>query len=244
MSDEENKPETLEQMVKRLESKYAGTDERIAKLESRQWTAEELADATRRKRIELGLPVPGLDAYLKQRGVPEKFWQLVLNPWRTDALGLVERLLAGEGLLLVLGGDTGRGKSCAAAVALARRPGVWVHSPDLAKPPVKKKDAEDEDEETVRDGRMRSAPLLVLDEVGLEHSPGGYAASRITATLSIRDSNNRPTIVTTNLSAPQFKEKYGDRIGSRLNGDPLGFQTVKGPDYRQTKVPFNERGEK
>lgn len=236
--------EKLSEMVKRLEQKFAGAERRIAHLESREWTAEELAEATRRKRIELGLPVPGLDSFLRQRGVPSKFWQLVLNPWKTSALGLVERLLAGEGLLLVLGGNTGRGKSTAAAVALARRPGLWVHAPDLSKPPVKKSGDDDHDEETVRDGRMRNAPLLVLDEVGLEHSPGGYAASRITATISIREANNRPTLVTTNLSAEQFKEKYGDRIGSRLNGDPLGWQTATGPDYRLAQQPFSERAEK
>jgi hypothetical protein len=230
--------EDLQTIVKRLEEKFKGAEKRIARLERRELTPEEIADATRRIRIEQGLPVTSMDRVLTQRGVPAKFHIPALDPWKTPALQLVERLLAGEGLILVLGGDTGRGKSCAAAVALARRPGLWVNAPDLAKIPL------DGDSAPDIDARMRATPLLVLDEVGLEHSPSGYAAGRICAAITHREGAGKPTVVTTNLSTDQFKEKYGDRIGSRLNGDGLGWQTVSGPDLRVDSTPFNERAER
>lgn len=220
MSDEND----LRLMVKRLEEKFRASEKRLSVLERRARTPEEVAEEVRQIRVAQGLPVAGMDKVLIQRGVPARLHVPALTPWKTPALSLVERLLAGEGLTLVLGGDTGRGKSCAAAVALARRPGLWVNAPELAKIPL--------DDGPDIDARMRTAPLLVLDEVGLEHSPSGYAAGRICAALTSRDASGRPSIVTTNLSAEQFKDKYGDRIGSRLNGDALGWQTVAGPDLR------------
>jgi len=127
----------------------------------------------------------------------------------------------------------GCGKSTACAHALSKQAGLWVHAPDLAKP-----DFTDPDEYGVRkttlDERMRAAGLLVLDDVGIEHSPGGYAASRITDVLEHREANRRPSIVTTNLTGEEFKAKYGQRIASRLNGDPVGWQHISGEDLRVT----------
>jgi len=214
-------------LVKRLEEKFSSAEKRGGSQEKIEKTPEEVADIVRQIRLAQGLPVAGMDKVLAQRGVPQRLHLPALTPWKTQALALVERLLAGEGMVLVLGGDTGRGKSCAAAVALARRPGLWVNAPDLSKIPT-------EEGAPDIDARMRTTPLLVLDEVGLEHSPSGYAAGRICAAICAREAAGRQTIVTTNLSAEQFGEKYGDRIGSRLNGDPLGWQTVSGPDLRVT----------
>lgn len=174
-------------------------------------------------------------------GVPSRFWSAALEPKPTEALAVVKKLLGSPSkdlkmleqspVLIVLSGGTGCGKSTACAHGLSIWPGLWVHGPDLAKP-----DFSDADEYGVRrqtlDERMRDAGLLVLDDVGIEHSPGGYAASRITDVLEHRESNRRPSIVTTNLTSEEFKTKYGARIASRLNGDPLGWQHVGGKDLR------------
>jgi DNA replication protein DnaC len=179
---------------------------------------------------------------MRWAGVPSRFWPIGVKPELTAAVSLVQKLLAGEGVLLVLSGGTGCGKSTASAHALSRRAGIWVHAPDLAKP-----DFTDPDDYGVRrqtlDERMRDSGLLVLDDVGIEHSPRGYAASRITDVLEHREANRRPSIVTTNLTTEEFKEKYGARIASRLNGDPLGWQHVAGDDMRVNPPHWTERDE-
>ena len=185
---------------------------------------------------------------MRWAGVPSRFWSVALEPKDTQALAIVRTLLLRQGtdgapVLLVLSGVTGCGKSTAAASALTRTAGLWVHAPDLAKP-----DFSDADEYGVRretlDERMRAAGLLVLDDVGIEHSPGGYAASRITDVLEHREANHRPSIVTTNLTAEEFKAKYGQRIASRLNGDALGWQQVGGVDLRVNPFPEKPNGVK
>lgn len=169
-------------------------------------------------------------------GVPSGFWLDACDPQPTSSTAIIGKLLCSEGLILVLSGGTGCGKSTAAAHALSKKAGLWVHAPDLAKP-----DFTDPDEYGVRketlDERMRAAGLLVLDDVGTEHSPSGYAASRITGVLEHRESNKRPSIVTCNLTAEEFREKYGARLASRINGDTLGWQQIAGPDLRRQRNP-------
>lgn len=176
---------------------------------------------------------------MKWAGVPSRLW-FAEKPKPTSAVALVSRMLEGAGVLLVLSGGTGCGKSTACAYALSKRAGLWVHGPDLAKP-----DFTDPDEYGVRretlDERMRNCGLLVLDDVGIEHSPKGYAASRITDVLEHRESNHRPSIVTTNLTTAEFKAKYGERIASRLNGDSLGWQHISGPDLRINPSHWTDR---
>lgn len=208
--------------------KFAANETRIATVEHREADLREQVDALRRA---YGLPVESMKEKLLRRGVPEVFHALLLDGKLepTQALTLVEELLAGNGRLLIMSGKAGCGKSQAAGFALSRRSGLWVHAPDLARPQPK----EEVESGNVLEERMRAAGLLVLDDVGLEHSPGGFAAARIADVLVHREAARRPTIVTTNLSGDEFAAKYGDdRMRSRLDGDPLGWQTVVGPDLR------------
>lgn len=178
---------------------------------------------------------------LRWAGVPTRFWRYALKPIETEALTLARRMLTStESILLVLSGGTGCGKSTSCACVLANAGGLWVHAPDLARPDFKG------DEETRReslDDRMRAAKILVLDDVGIEHSPSGYAASRICDVLEFREAHNRKTIVTTNLAGAEFKTKYGERLASRLNGDPIGWQHVGGKDMREARPHWQEERE-
>lgn len=166
---------------------------------------------------------------MRWSGVPSRFWSFAGEPRKTRAVDFAQSLLDGAGVMLVLAGGTGSGKSTAAAFALSKRSGLWVHGPDLAK--VEVRDPFDPFRPTL-DERMRLAGLLVLDDIGIEHSPGGYAASRITDVLEWREASKRPSIVTTNLGAEVFARQYGKRLCSRINGDPLGWQTVTDKDMR------------
>ena len=164
---------------------------------------------------------------LRWSNTPERYRAPLLSGsflHELEPLKAVQRLLAGDGILLVLAGEPGRGKSFAAAYALSQRRGLWHRAPELARPP-----AEDEPDPVVR---LRAVQLLVLDDVGLEHSPGGYALSRILDVLDAREEQELPSIVTTNLSPAGFRDRYGERIASRINGDPIGWITCTGPDLR------------
>ena len=194
-------------------------------------TPEEMRRAIDAIRRGDGLPVTSIDRLVDQRGVPSRLWVVAQNPRGTACVRLVRELLDGKGCILVLSGHTGCGKSSAAAFALADRTGIWIHAPDLARPPLDGNNGDD---------RMRYCGLLVLDDVGTEYSPRGYAANRICSVLEHREGNRRPTIVTTNLTAEQFKAAYGERLASRLNGDPLGWQHVSGPDLRRNPAHWTE----
>lgn len=166
--------------------------------------------------------------YLKAARVPERHRTLVLSGKleETDALPMARRLVKGEGMLLILAGLRGVGKSIAAAYALSCMYGVWVNAPELAVPP------REEEGKATLDERMRKAELLVLDDVGMEHSPSGYAASRVVSAIEWREAEMKRTLVTTNLSSDEFVNRYGERIASRVEGDALGFVTCTGPDLR------------
>ena len=161
--------------------------------------------------------------------VPERFKSRALaGTWiKTLAIEAIERFVKREGSILVLAGDTGCGKSFAAAVAISQLGGLWSHAPDLAHVA--------EEGEVRPELAMRAASLLVLDDVGIEHSPSGYAASRISDVLEDRDARSKPSLITTNLSPEEFRARYGPRIASRVNGDPLGWFTCTGPDLRVNK---------
>ena len=172
--------------------------------------------------------------FLKHAHVPERHRKLVLagELEETDALVAARRLHKGDGLLLVEAGEPGRGKSIAAAWVLSRRWGLWVNAPELAVPPRKE---EEEQGKLTLDERMRKAEVLVLDDVGIEHSPSGYAASRIVAAIEWREAELKATLVTTNLSSQEFRTRYGERIASRIDGDALGFVTCGGADLRPAR---------
>lgn len=192
------------------------------------WSTAALYSANELDNRRAGLPVPTVQEKLRARRLPARLLVDALDPAvETPALQFALRLLDGDGVLLVLSGPPGVGKSLAAAAALIRSAGgLWVDAPGLATPPM--------DGETT-DRRMREAALLVLDDCGLEHSPSGYAASRICGVLDAREAELRPTIVTTNLTSSEFGDRYGARLASRLNGDPLGFQQIVGDDLRETR---------
>lgn len=225
-----------ESVVESLKVKQAAL-----KPEPRALTSAERMAAIRALRVGAGLPVPSLEECMIRRRIPRRFWALVVKPKETLAIEYARALLDGKGILLLLHGDAGCGKSTAAAWALSQRVGTWIDAPDLARPPKGDDDASDEG--------MATTPFLVMDDLGIEYSTEKrYAEKRINLVLSKREASMLPTLLTTNLDTAEFKERYGDRTVSRLNGDPLGWQTVAGPDLRlarhETTIPFNERGEK
>ncbi len=236
MSDSDEVKKQVEELGKR----FATTGRQMADL---RISADEAHEAVAAIRAKYGLPAATLSERLIQRGVPQRFRQLLQlekEPVETQAMIAVRDLLAGKGTLLVLAGKEGRGKSFAAAWALSRRPGLWIYAPELAR-------VQAEAEGPTLDARMRTASLLVIEEVGKEHSPNGYAAARIVELIIYREAEKRPTIITTKLSSAEFLDRYGkEQIASRLDGEQLlGWVTVTGKDLRLANPPhWTEKGDR
>jgi DNA replication protein DnaC len=119
------------------------------------------------------------------------------------------------GLLLV--GQTGLGKTHL-SLAIAGRvlesgfSAVYGSTPDLFR--------KIEDEHFGRDSgntmnALQSAELLVLDDVGAEFE-SKFHNSTLYNLLNSRMNAGTPTIVSTNYTMNELKERYGDRITSRL----------------------------
>lgn len=77
------------------------------------------------------------------------------------------------------------------------------------------------------------AELLIIDDLGAEFSTS-FTLATIHNIIESRLLAKKPTIITTNLDIDGIKEKYGERITSRIIGsyEPLKFD---GKDIRQLK---------
>lgn len=122
-----------------------------------------------------------------------------------------------KGWALVLSSAPGTGKSVAAAWWLlqeseGRRPSStpvrrWCRIGYLLR-------------QSAYDGALEALAApgpLVIDDLGTEYGDRGrYFLSRLDEFLDERYSQMRPTIITTNLKAEVFAERYGERIADRL----------------------------
>ncbi len=75
--------------------------------------------------------------------------------------------------------------------------------------------------------------LLVIDDLGTEFSTT-LVSSQIFNIVNERMVNQRPTIISTNLTPDRIKEQYSDRVLSRLT-DEFEFLTLTGDDIRIKK---------
>ena len=71
--------------------------------------------------------------------------------------------------------------------------------------------------------------LYVIDDIGTER-PTEYSMQAWYKIIDDRYSSMAPTIYTSNLSIPEFAERYGDRMASRLSSGLI--IKLKGTDYR------------
>lgn len=68
--------------------------------------------------------------------------------------------------------------------------------------------------------KFRNTPMLAIDDLGLEPTEVldyGNVLNPIIDLLSYRYNEQLFTIITTNLTGKQIREKYGDRIADRFN---------------------------
>lgn len=138
-------------------------------------------------------------------------------------------MFLGHERVLILGGDTGVGKTFAAGWAIREQGGAWLHGEEFEW-------SEDRDAREQRQrARMnfRRARLGVLDEIGEENTGAtGYAAGEIAACFTARMRDlGLLTIATTNLERDEFAKRYGARVNDRLNACGKWVSLV-GPSLR------------
>lgn len=122
---------------------------------------------------------------------------------------------AKRGIGAVLMGDSGVGKSTLAHLMLrtlmaAGMDGYWVTYPSLVQ--LVKDGWTDKETNSWFDRRVRNAPVLVVDQLGKEHSSQPFAASLLDDVLRHRLSSMMPTFITTNLREPELQQRYGAAV--------------------------------
>lgn len=153
-------------------------------------------------------------------GVPERFLRVLCEgrDVETQATLLLDRMLGAagdDGAQVVLGGQVNAGKSFAAAREVWMQclraggcdplPALWRRCVDLAIADTYRTDWR----------ALHRAPLLVLDDLGVEFMAGQWP-SVLDALLDGRWSACLPTIVTTNMRRADFEARYHERAWKRL----------------------------
>src|SRR5882757_7087206 len=115
--------------------------------------------------------------------------------------------------LLVLSGGPGTGKTLAACEWLrdVKRGGWFVTAALLARYPRY-------DAKAMHD--LLTCRALVVDDLGCEYmdDKGNFMAV-LDEVINARYGERLPTLITTNLNADAFKERYGSRIADRIRED-------------------------
>lgn len=166
---------------------------------------------------------------LRDCGVPQRIVDTLKNLRETAAVARagqwsVDRAANPGMWCLVLSADKGVGKSVAAGLWLMRsepRPVTWMDR-DFTNRPLDcwwsvSRFARVEGYDGKFDALCNHDGPIVLDDLGSEYLDGkGWFLQALDAFIDARYSAYRPTLITTNLSAPAFKQRYSERVYDRL----------------------------
>lgn len=183
--------------------------------------------------VPMDVPAPALAKPAREsvfnRGVPELHLRHIYDhePIECDSLERVREFLGSDMTLLVLSGGVGTRKSGSACYGLVMRAGRYVTADDLSGLAA----ARDEDG-VVSYRQIKKAGLLVIDDLGGEYvDDKGWFVRALNAVIDARYSACLKTILTTNLTAEQFKATYGERIADRIRETgrwrDIGGQSVR-----------------
>jgi DNA replication protein DnaC len=161
-----------------------------------------------------------------RRAIPRRFWTA-----RIDQLSPPLDIVAGWDLQanVLLVGNVGSGKTHAAVAAgrMAHDQGKTV----MFVPVVELLDQLRPDGDPKVLDRALAADVLILDDVGLE-KPSDWTGERLYAIVNRRWLEQRPTIVTSNLTPDELERSVGRPMWSRLY-DSAKRVTVGGQDRRK-----------
>lgn len=140
------------------------------------------------------------------------------------------------GIGLVLRGQIGTMKTTLAVAVLqaavdSGMSGFFITMPSLLDTIFTLK--ERSPEEWVRfEGKLRTTPLLVIDDLGAEYQTG-WVLNKVDAIISERYNRCLPMIITTNLTGEQMRTTYADRVIDRLRST-CQIVTFDGKSLRET----------
>lgn len=171
-------------------------------------------------------------AWLRGLGVPLVEAEVALVAEPRGAILRLDRISA-KRPVLVLAGNPGSGKTVAAAAYLLTTSGPRLGRVNCI--PAAFTTAVNFGRLWPRHGRdkerlveLEEVAELAIDDVGMEEED---IRSRLDHLIYQRAGNRRPTLLTTNLPAQMFRERYEERVWSRL--EQFGsYEGLTDPDYR------------
>lgn len=130
---------------------------------------------------------------------------------------------------LMLGGTTGRGKTIACVDAIASRGGEFIEAPDLAALWSSRLVADHAQRQ-----RLRTTPILVIDDVGTELARDrAVVSTALVQLLNARSTTRHRTLMTFNGDHVEFRKLYADeRLHSRMDSPRVAWLVDVGPDMR------------
>lgn len=183
-----------------------------------RWTAERATEKRTSERRELAATLTSDACAFPARAVDAA----LTSERRTTAMGHAAEYLRGRKTVLVLAGGTGAGKTSAAAWVALEAGGLspaFVRATEL--------EARGRYDKALRTW-LRGRSMLVIDDLGVEVlDDRGVFRSLLDEIIDTFYGNKRRVVITTNLLAkrkvlgnadeePQFLERYGERVASRL----------------------------
>lgn len=167
-------------------------------------------------------------SHLRACGAPELEAEVVARGTSDNPVTLATRAFCAspQTFCLLLGG-AGSGKTVAAVEALLNARVFWDGGKEWAYAPVEACFALASDlarlsyfdtESQKKLGRMERYPWLVIDDVGGELVTDTWR-SIFTELILRRNSGRAKTLITSNLTAEDFKTRYDERIISRIRGN-------------------------
>jgi DNA replication protein DnaC len=192
--------------------------------------AERLADPAYQAKVAAWEREQALDAQAQRRharkflGIPAVLAETLDRLEETDALAKARSFLASEKLILLLAGDVGRGKSVAAAWAVAETNGRFIEAADVAQANVYDREAW---------GALFLPRLLAVDELGMEPLDAkGWCEAKLYDLINGRLQAKKRTVLVSNLDLPAFLARYPDpRLRDRLRAHGA-WLLAKGPSMR------------
>lgn len=158
--------------------------------------------------------------------VPERYqWASATAPELRDRVGakdpiaLIRAALSASGVVIV--GPAGSGKTSLAVAILVEAAklglrGMFTSTIDLARARIEGHLGE-ADAPLVR--AAKSAPVLVLDELGAETSMRGTSESVVGEVIRTRYDSQLATIFTSPFAAAQIQARYGEGVARRVHGE-------------------------
>lgn len=145
------------------------------------------------------------------------------SPGETDAMRKLREAFASSPrpAIVVLQGGVGCGKSCAAAVWLLENGARWITAKRLARLGPYSKEFE-----------SYTRGPVVIDDLGAEYADQkGFFVTMVDEIVDGHHNSRTPLVLTTNLTAEDFKARYKERVADRIR-ETGRFVRVDGKSMR------------